>query len=423
MKKYAKLYNSFNIDEYDKALEWLYNQKKSKKKEDLVRITRCIELLNIKADYDIIHIAGTNGKGSTASYLNEMLKLKYNRVGLFVSPYVICFNERIEINSKYISNSEVLFYINYLKKFAEEYYESYNDTVSFFELTFLMALLYFEKNNIDILVLECGLGGLLDVTNALNKKVSAITNIGYDHMQQLGNTLEEIALHKLGITRKNVPCFTAVDKSLIPFFEEYSFKNNININYVIKDIEAIYIKDNKTHFKYKNEEYQASLEGNYQAYNASLAIAVMKYLDNNYPKKLIDQALNNTFWPGRFEHISDNIIIDGAHNIDGIKALCNSLKNYQNKKIKVIFTALRDKEIKSMLTLLDEVASFYYFTTIDDKRAVNTNDFIGLTKNPFILFDNYKEALNEAQRILKDDELLVITGSLHFISVIRKILV
>lgn len=422
MKKYAKLYNSFNMDEFDNALDWLYNQKKSKKKEDLLRISRCIELLNIKTNYDIIHIAGTNGKGSTASYLNEMLKLKYNKVGLFVSPYVICFNERIEINSNYISNEEVLFYINYLKQFSKEYYENFNDTISFFELTFLIALLYFEKNNIDILILECGLGGLLDVTNVLNKKVSVITNIGYDHMQQLGNTLEEIAIHKLGITRKNVTCFTTVNDSLIPFFKEYALKNDININYVMNDIKDIYIKDFKTYFKYKNEEYKSCLEGTYQAYNASLAIAVIKYLDNNYPKKLIDQALDNTFWPGRFEHIKDNIIIDGAHNIDGIKALCNNLKNYQNKKIKVIFTALKDKEIKGMINILDEVTDLYYFTTINDKRASNLIDLSILTCKPYLEFEDYKKALNEALINLKNDELLVVTGSLHFISIIRKIL-
>lgn len=423
MKKYAKLYNSFNSDELDKALDWLYNQKKSKRKEDLLRITRCIELLNIKTNYDIIHIAGTNGKGSTASYLNEMLKLKYDKVGLFVSPYVICFNERIEINSNYISNDDIIFYINYLKNFAEEYYEKYNDTISFFELTFLMALLYFEKNNIDILVLECGLGGLLDVTNALNKKVSVITNIGFDHMQQLGNTLEEIAIHKLGITRKGVPCFTTIDDSLIPFFTQYSLKNDININYVSKDIKDIYVKDNKTYFKYKNEEFMSCLEGNYQAYNASLAIAVIKYLDNNYPKKFIDQALNNTFWPGRFEHIKDNIIIDGAHNIDGIIALCNNLKNYYNKKIKVLFTALKDKEVKTMINILDEVTNFYYFTTINDKRASNLIDLSILTKKPYLAYEEYEKALNEALKDLNNDELLVITGSLHFISIIRKVLI
>ncbi len=423
MKKYAKPYNNFNKDELDKALDWLYNQKKSKKKEDLIRISRCIELLNIKTNYDIIHIAGTNGKGSTASYLNEMLKLKYNKVGLFVSPYVICFNERIEINSKYIPNDDVLFYINYLKIFSIEYYQTYNDTISFFELTFLMALLYFEKNDIDILVLECGLGGLLDVTNVLNKKVSVITNIGYDHMQQLGNSLEEIAIHKLGITRKNVPCFTTVDNSLIPFFKEYSLKNNVDINYVINDIKDIYIQNNKTHFKYKNEEYEVCLEGNYQAYNASLAIAVIKYIDNNYPNEYITKALNNTFWPGRFEHIKDNIIIDGAHNIDGVKGLCNNLKNYHDKKIKVIFTALRDKQIETMINILDEVTCFYYFTTISDKRASNLNYLTGLTKKPYLAFEEYQQALNEALNKLEKDDLLVITGSLHFISIIRKLLI
>ncbi|MDE7213517.1 MAG: bifunctional folylpolyglutamate synthase/dihydrofolate synthase [Anaeroplasmataceae bacterium] len=409
------------IENIEEALTWLYNQKKSHKREDLSRIKECITLLNIKIEYPILHIAGTNGKGSTASYLSQMLMLKGKRVGLFVSPYVISFNERIEVNGNYISDEEVLAYTKRLEEFSKSYQETYQDTIPFFELTFLMALLYFEKQNIEVLVLECGLGGLLDVTNALDKKVAIITNIGYDHMAQLGNTLEEIAYHKLGITRVGVPCFTAVDETLMPYFKNYAELHNVDMHFVKPLISNIFMDYEGTHFTYDTIGYQTTLKGLYQAYNASLAIAVMKYLDPNYPKELIDTALKNTTWPGRFEYIKKNIILDGAHNIDGIKALTETLKqSYPNTRIKVIFTALKDKAFPEMLKSLDKVTYKYYFTTILDKRASSASDFTSFTEKSYEVIEDYKEAISYATKNLEEEELLVITGSLHFISEARK---
>jgi len=213
----------------DESLNWLYTQKKSKKREDLSRISYCIKKLGIKTNYPVIHIAGTNGKGSTATFIKSILMEANYKVGFFVSPFVISFNERIEINNDYITDDKLMEYILKLKDFANEYTNEFNDTIPFFELTFLMALMYFEENNIDVGVIECGLGGRLDATNCLDKKISVITNIGFDHMQTLGNTLEEISYHKLGITRSGVPCFTCVDDSLKEYFNEYASINNIPI--------------------------------------------------------------------------------------------------------------------------------------------------------------------------------------------------
>ncbi|MDE6407279.1 MAG: bifunctional folylpolyglutamate synthase/dihydrofolate synthase [Anaeroplasmataceae bacterium] len=411
------------IKDYAAALAWLYEQKKSHKREDLSRIKECIKLLNIKTNYPIIHIAGTNGKGSTASFLHQMLFLRGKKVGLFVSPYVISFNERIEINGAYITDEEVLSYTRRLEEFSKLYQQNYQDTIPFFELTFLMALLYFEKQNIEILVLECGLGGRLDVTNALEKKVAVITNIGYDHMVQLGNTLEEIATHKLGITRAGIPCFTAVDEGLIPYFSTYGKKNKVDMNFIKPSVSNVFMDKEGTHFTYNGRDFKTSLKGLYQAYNASLAIAVMEYLEHDFPKELIQLALDKTTWPGRFEFVKENILIDGAHNIDGIRALCESLKiSYPNYRIKIVFTALKDKASKQMLEILDSVADEYFFTTILDKRAGSASDFTNYTVRPFEVIEDYQEAIHKAVLYLGKDELLVITGSLHFISEARKTL-
>ena len=283
-----------------------------------------------------------------------------------------------------------------------------------------MALLYFAKNSIDYAIIECGIGGLLDATNVLDSDIAVITNIGYVHMQQLGSTLEEIAYHKLGITKPNKPCFTAVDNYLKEYFENYAEINKVDLRIITDKVSNI-VEDTNLLFSYEDERYETILKASYQAYNAALAISVIRYIDNNYPKKLIDKALMEVSWPGRYEYIAKNIIIDGAHNIHGIDALVNSLKKY-NCKIKIVFTALHDKSIQEMIASLDKVASKYYFTTINDKRATNSNEFINYTTKDYEVFADYKEALTKAQKELKADEILVVTGSLHFISQVRKYL-
>lgn len=408
------------INTIEEAIEFLYNQKKLKKREDLSRIKACIELLNIQTHYQKIHIAGTNGKGSTACYLKKMFELKGLKVGFFVSPFVIRFNERIQINDAYISDDEIIKYVNILKNFSDRYYETYKDSIPFFELTLLMALMYFENHDIDIAIIECGIGGRLDSTNCLKSDIQIITNIGYDHMAQLGSSLEEIAYHKLGITRKSKPCFTCVDERIKPYFEAYAFANEIDITYVRNKVKNICI-DKEVTFTYDGVDYSTNLGATYQAYNASLAISVIKYCFRDYSDALINQALHMAFWPGRAEEVLENVIIDGAHNISAMEALVSSLKaKYTNKVFKFVFFALKDKDIKEMIKCLDEISSHYYFTTIDDKRASEVNSFASLTKIPYDLFNDYREAIDIAIKQKHSDELLVITGSLHFISVVRK---
>ena len=285
-----------------------------------------------------------------------------------------------------------------------------------------MALMYYKDRNIDILVMEAGLGGLLDATNFLDKDLAIITNIGYDHMAQLGNTLEEISNHKLGIARENGILLTAVDEMLIPHFKSYLDNINSKLIYVnpfIKDISV----NNMTSFTYKNEAYNVSLLGDYQAFNASLAIEAVKLIDKSYPKDLIDYALANIFWPGRMEVVSNNpkIIIDGGHNIHAIKASVNALNKMKgNNTIKVLFTSLYDKDYKSMIEELDKISSFYYFCGLDDVRSTDPTLFMKICSKPYIVKDSFNECLDLAIPELKKDEILFITGSLHFISQVRE---
>jgi dihydrofolate synthase/folylpolyglutamate synthase len=405
----------------DEVYNYLYNQKKTAPRENLDRITRCANLLNIKANYKKIHVAGTNGKGSTCQYIKEMLALKNLHVGMFVSPFVISFNERIQINDRYISDSEIMHYMNILYDFNQKYENEYNDHLPFFELTLLMALMWFSDRNIDIAIIECGLGGLLDSTNFLDYDLAIITNIGFDHMAQLGNTLEKIADHKLGIAKPNMTCLTTVSDNLKNHFINYAKNNNVDMKF-ITDVSNISVSD-KTYFEYKNHKYQSNLLGEYQAYNASLAIEAVKYFDKDYPEALIEFALDNVKWPGRMEVLNNNplILLDGAHNIHAINAITETLSKLKgNKKIKTIFSALQDKEYPSMIKRLEDITDYFYFTKIIDLRQIEDIHFENYTNKQYEINNDFKSCLEEAISNLKDDEILLITGSLHFVSQIRE---
>lgn len=412
------MFNNIN-DVYD----YLYNQRKTSKRENLNRIKNAYKLLNLDMNYKIIHITGTNGKGSVAVTLKNILQLMGNRVGMFVSPYVINFNERIQINERFISDAEIIHYANILYEFNENYYKEYNDKLPFFELTFLMALMYFKDRNIDYAVIECGLGGLLDSTNFIDSDLSIITNVGFDHMAQLGNTKEEILKHKIGILKPNSTLITVLDNELKDKMDLYAKNINSNIIYV-NNIENIKL-DDKTNFTYKGVNYQTKLLGEYQAYNMALAIEAIKYFYNDINGDIINLATSNIIWPGRFEIIKNKplVIIDGAHNISAIEKLVSTIKKYySNYKIKILFSALSDKDYKKMINKLDEISSFYYFTSIDDVRADNSINFQKFTDISSMYINNDKESINKIINDLSRDELLLITGSLHFISIERNII-
>lgn len=406
------------FNDINEALNWLFSQKKLQKREDLKRITLCASLLKLEYNYKIIHITGTNGKGATATIIKDILKTKY-KVGLFISPFIIKFNERIEINDTYISDDEILLYLNYLYKFSNDYYNKYNDKIPFFELTLLMALMYFSKEKIDYAIIECGLGGLLDSTNFLKTDLSIITNVGYDHMAQLGNTLDSIANHKLGIVKENSHLITSVDNSLKDKFNNYIKQKNgsiVNVNDYLDDIKITL--DNTT-FNYKNNSYTTNLLGAFEAKNASIAIEAVNYLDSSISINTIKKALVNVFHPGRCEKLQNDpiFIIDGAHNESAMINLCSFLNNFKDKKIHVLFTALVDKDYKKMISILDNVAYDYIFTTTNDSRKLDLNNFINITNKPYKIINDYKKAIDDL--LNNKDGLLLVTGSLHFISLVR----
>ena len=393
------------------AYDWLFSQRNPIKDKELTRIKKCIKDLELYPKYPHILITGTNGKGSTAHFLKNILKHTGRHVGLFTSPFVELFNERIMINDRMISNAELMHYISILYQYSNNYKEVYNDTIPFFELVLLISLMFYKDRNIDIAIFECGIGGIWDATNVLDPILSIITNIGYDHQHILGNTLIEIASHKIGITRENRICLTT-DKSteLIKLAE----KKNTNLINISDNINVL-----KDSVIYKNKEYKLSLLGDYQAYNASLAIEASLLIDNTIPYDIISYALYETKIPGRMEIISQDplIILDGAHNISAISELVKNITKY-NKRIIILFSALKDKDYKEMLTILDDVTYKFHFTNIDDVRGVKPLEFSNYVTN-YEIHNRLYDAINNIK--IEEDELLLVTGSLHFISEYKKI--
>ncbi|MCK5762060.1 MAG: bifunctional folylpolyglutamate synthase/dihydrofolate synthase, partial [Candidatus Izimaplasma sp.] len=348
----------------------------------------------------------------------------YN-VGTFTSPYIVSFNERITYNKDDISSEELLYYINKVYNLHYEVLEKYNDAISFFELLTLISLLYFKDKQCDFVIYEVGLGGKLDATNIVHPIITAITNINFDHMHILGNTLEKIALCKLGIVKEGIPLVTSeINPDLLSLFKDYS--NNKSAPLIIvseKDITEQQYGEIST-FKYKGETFSIKMMGTHQTVNASLAIEIIKQLNKIKKTSIslsnIELGLLNTNWPGRLETF-DNIILDGAHNIGGVTVLKDSMLTlYKDKYIKVLFTSMADKEYFDVIKVLESFADEIHFTDFDYPRCETAKNLYDVSSHPLKYLESNVDDALKSLKDLKDNEILLITGSLYFISLVRK---
>lgn len=339
---------------------------------------------------NVIHVAGTNGKGSTTIFMRDLLMKHGYSVGTFTSPYIIDHNERISVNGKSISDQKLLQIINDLYEMIEK------ENLSMFEIDVCIMLVYFHELNLDYHIIECGIGGLTDKTNVIDSQIAVITNIGYDHQFMLGNTLLEIARHKAGIIKPQKPLFTTEKRhEIIEMFEQECRLKNSNLFVV----DVARKNDYPYHISFKGNEYVLYYPA-YQVNNLLLALHVIDYvIDLNVA--VIQSVIDEFYWPCRFEKIG-NIYLDGAHNIDGMQALLKTLREQKMDDFGIVFSALNDKDIHEMLELLKDydivVASF------DDERS-NQDHMC------------FQDAIKLMKKKHKN---VVITGSLHFVSAVRK---
>ena len=363
---------------------------------------------NFDENMKFIHIAGTNGKGSCTEMISNILIKQGYKVGKFISPHLIRYNERISINGKEISNNEMSDIIEELKPKIEIYNKKEKVNITLFELETIMALLYFYRNNVGFVVLETGLGGLYDCTNIIKKPiVSVITSIGYDHMNILGNTLTEIAYQKAGIIKNNSNTVIFEQNSEIDevFINECKIKNN-NLHIVKKSDISNYKFDNKfQYFDYKEiKDLSINLKGKVQIQNASICIEVMKILNENGYKVSMDnirEALRTVIHKGRMEELNSQplIVYDGAHNEPAIRNLQDMVRMYYNNFRRIyIISILNRKDYKTMLKLLSEDlnATFVLTSGNDEDRYASKEELFEYMKKILGTNKIYKKNLKDA---------------------------
>ena len=399
-------------------------------KKDLTNtIILCEALGNPQKQFKSIHIAGTNGKGSTSHILAAILQTSGYKTGLYTSPHLVDFRERIKVNGIWCDKQFVIDFTERVKPIIEEIFPS------FFEITVAMAFYYFAQQKVDIAVIEVGLGGRLDSTNIITPILSIITNIGFDHTSMLGNTLPEIAFEKAGIIKPNIPVIIGeVLPETRPVFLEKAEKENAHITFAQ---EIRYVTDFKiephlltvevvTKHNDEHETYHFDLPGIYQTKNLLTVLEAANQLHmqgfNTYTE-VVKRSLPNvkklTGLHGRWELIQKepNIIIDVAHNEDGIKQLVAQLELSTYTHLHIVIGMAKDKDRDSILALLPKYAT-YYFTKAQIPRALNEETLLNEAKI-FELsgssFATVNEALKAAKNKAHKEDLILVCGSVFVV--------
>ncbi len=405
--------------------EWLHSRIGLNFRSGLGRMQRAVDLLgNPEKTYPIIHVTGTNGKGSTIAFMRELFVAHGKKVGTFTSPHIISIHDRICINGQPIAGEDFVRIANQVKEMEKTLLETH-DQLSFFELLTLIALIYFKEQRVDLVLLEVGIGGLLDTTNVVTGEIAVITSIGLDHQETLGDSLEEIAEQKAGIFKTGKK---AVIAKLTPEAElvcqSKARELDVDLYQAGQDFAL-----KAGNFSSKLESFsqlKIGLEGTYQQENAALALQTfllfMASRGEGVEEELVRQAFKETRWEGRLERIRPHIYLDGAHNLPALIRLVEFIqgKIQQGYQVRILFGALKRKDYQGMLGYLTEqlpevelkVTGFDYQGSLDEKDVTG-----------YDLIPSYGDFISEFEERANDQDLLFVTGSLYFISEVRSSLV
>lgn len=399
--------NKLELEQY--FLEHIYSTYERSKYD------RYLEDKNFVFDLPSIHITGTNGKGSTANYISKIYQKAGLKVGLYTSPYLDDVTEMVVINDKQID------FETYLNKFLshKEEFEKYN--LSTFEMQTIIAYELFKEANLDLVIIEVGMGGYIDATNIITPMLSIITSISLEHTSYLGGTTSEIAHNKAGIIKKNIPVLVGkLDEFALYAIRETARKLNAPVHEV-SDYFNEQIIDGVVCFNSQNLKNVAlSTPTLYQAKNACLAIDAVKLLNEKYnvDDETIRLGLKEATLPCRFEYVTKNILVDGAHNPEAMQNLVDSLKLSVDRPIHAIFASFRDKNFSQMLNILDTVSQDITITTFNHKRA-KTEDEYFLFLSTYNFDADYLNKIKSLQEEFPDD-LILITGSLYFAGLVKR---
>lgn len=418
---------------YREAVSWLENRNIPLGEFTLFNIKELLKIFHKPQDkLKIIHITGTNGKGSVASFIENALRENNYKVGKFTSPYITNIREEIEINNEEISEEEFANLATEVREKVEELDEK-KIFVSGFEILTSIAYIYFARNNLDFAVMEVGMGGRVDATNVMEKSIPVFCHISLDHANILGDTIGKIAHEKGGIIKENSHVFTyPQDEEARNELKKLSSEKNSSFYEFSQDeVEILSSNEEGNIFNFRNHKnVEISLIGDHQALNASLALMVLDFLKKDYKldEEKIKEGLKKAKNIGRTECLSKDplILIDGSHNLDSIERIEESVKKFKYKKLILGFSLLKDKDHDHILKKIENIADKIVLTEIDSDRHTDLKEleaeFRKFSKKEIYPIKNREEAVEKTLSLAGEGDMILWCGSLYLIKDIRKII-
>jgi dihydrofolate synthase / folylpolyglutamate synthase len=379
----------------ENTLNWLYGTQIRGIKLGLEGIKALTAVLgNPEQSLRFVHVAGTNGKGSVCAMLESICRAEGLKTGLFTSPHLVRYNERIQVNRHPIPDEEVVRGVGEIRALISEH----GLNPSFFEITTALAFYYFVKSKVDVVVLETGLGGRLDATNIVTPSVSVLTSIDLDHQKILGNSVAEIAREKAGIIKHGIPVVSAPQTPEVRrVFESVAHGLDTDVHYA----------------EFPSPPFQLGLAGSRQQLNAAVAVQALATAGLAIPPDAITDGLATVFWPGRFQHIEPNLILDGAHNPAASWQSVQTWKEcHRGTTPTVIFGGLKDKNLSQMLEALSQIAARFFLVPVQNDRSASPAELEPPSYLPRTVYRDVKAAIEQA-RTLPDP--ILVTGSLYLV--------
>lgn len=388
---------------YDRALEWLFATQQQGMKLGLDNMRRLLVALDEpQKSLKVIHVAGTNGKGSVCAMLDSVARSAGIRSGLFTSPHLVRFNERIQVDGNPIGDDSVVSGLHRIRKqLREDCYPT------FFEITTALALDYFRAADVDLVILETGLGGRLDATNIVTPLASVLTSIDLDHQRWLGNTIDEIAREKAGIIKPAIPVVSVPQTDQVRrVIDQVALERSAPLYYVNRPVSDMFV----------------GLPGSHQGINAALACKTLVHAGFHLTEQEQREGLAKVFWPGRFQRLGTRIVLDGAHNPAATQRLIETWQEcVGEERPTVIFGGLREKDLRQMLSVLSKIAARFYIVPVQSRRAAATDEIQALVPENVSSssFNSVAHALDLAR---ESDELILVTGSLFLVGEVLALL-
>ncbi|PCR99448.1 bifunctional folylpolyglutamate synthase/dihydrofolate synthase [Lactococcus fujiensis] len=421
----------------DEALDWIHSRLKFNIRPGLSRVSALLDLLDHPEQHlSMIHVAGTNGKGSTVAFVRSIfMKAGLKKVASYTSPFIETFGERMAINTQPMPDDKIIEYVNLLQPLVAQLDADEKLTgITEFEIITAMGFKYFYDEKVDLAVIEVGLGGLMDSTNVIQPEVCAITTIGLDHVDILGKTYEAIAAQKAGIIKEGIPVVSGnIGPEALAVIQKTAQEHHSQLFEFKKAYKIEVLKDEC--FNFTNDHLnliriEKSLLGFHQIENAAMAIEIADLYAQRVGIPLtevaIREGLASAYWPARMEQIAESplTLLDGAHNVHAMKRMLENLKKEQSgKKITILFSAITTKDIRHMIEMLNSVENGQLIlTTFDHPKALSLNDFAEYAADGVQYVGDWRKEILDIRRKCQVDDIFLITGSLYFSSQVREFL-